>query len=176
MSYTLHVSDLCIPDPVNGDDRRDLTESHLLLKQMVLNSVMAVNTCRSYARALDDLFSFASGRPLVRALLQGWKASMNALAASTVNVKLAAAWRLVSEARRNGLIGAEEASNLSDIPNVAQRGNRSFGRESGNSLTCALHHDLGAFQSCMCLSSLRPSHHSGQRLPSAFDVVVHARR
>ena len=46
------------------------------------------------------------------------------LAASTVNVKLAAARRLVSEARRNGLIGAEEASNASDIPNVAERGNR----------------------------------------------------
>ena len=31
--------------------------------------------------------------------------------------------RLVSEARRNELIEAEEAGNLSDIPNVAQRGN-----------------------------------------------------
>lgn len=125
MSYTFHVSGLlCIPGSVNGDDRLDLTESHLLLKQMVLNSVTAPNTRRSYARALDDLFGFASGRPLTRALLQEWRASMDALAASTVNVKLAAARRLVSEARRNGLIGAEEASNLTDIPNVAQRGNR----------------------------------------------------
>ena len=49
---------------------------------------------------------------------------MDGRAASTVNVKLSAARRLVSEARRNGLIGAEEASNLSDIPNVVQRGNR----------------------------------------------------
>lgn len=49
---------------------------------------------------------------------------MDGLAASTVNVKLAAARRLVSEARQNGLVGAEEASNLSEIPNVAQRGNR----------------------------------------------------
>lgn len=125
MSYTCHVSDLlCIPGQVNGADRCDLTELQLLLKQMVLNSVTAVNTRRSYARALDDLFGFASGRPLTRALLQEWKASMDALAASSVNVKLAAAQRLVSEARRNGLIGSEEASNLSDIPNVAQRGNR----------------------------------------------------
>lgn len=105
-------------------DTRELTESQLLLKQVVLNSVTAVNTRRNYAKSLDDLFAFAAGRPLTLALLQEWKASMDGLAASTVNVKLAAARRLISEARRNGLIGAEEASNLSDIPNVAQRGNR----------------------------------------------------
>ncbi len=125
MSYTLHVSDiLCTPDWVGGEDRWGLTESQLLLKQMVLNSVTAPNTRRSYARALDDLFAFSARRALTRALLQEWKASMGGLAASTVNVKLAAARRLVSEARRNGLIGAEEASNLSDISNVVQRGNR----------------------------------------------------
>ena len=101
----------------------ELTASWLLLKQMVLNSVTG-NTRRNYAKSLDDLFGFAAGRPLTRALLQEWKVSMGSLAASTVNVKLAAARRLVSEARRNGLIGAEEASNLSDIPNVAERGNR----------------------------------------------------
>ena len=123
---------LCIPGSVSGDDRWDLTESQLLLKQMGLNSVMAVNTRRSYARALENLFGFASGRPLTRALLQKWKASMDALAALTVNVKLAAARRLVSEAQRNGLIGSEEAGNLSDIPNVVQRGNR-----MGNWLTRA---------------------------------------
>ncbi len=98
--------------------------SSTLHVQMVLNSVTAMNTRRNYAKSLDDRFAFAAGRPLTRALLQEWKTSMNGLAASTVNVKLAAARRLVSEARRNGLIGAEEASNLCDIPNVAQRGNR----------------------------------------------------
>ncbi|WP_245536221.1 tyrosine-type recombinase/integrase [Terriglobus roseus] len=106
------------------DSSAELTESQLLLKQMVLNSVTAVNTRRNYSKSLDDLFAFAAGRPLTRALLQEWKSSMDSLAASTVNVKLAAARRLVSEARRNGLIGPEEASNLFDIPNVAQRGNR----------------------------------------------------
>src|SRR5205823_11250968 len=37
---------------------------------------------------------------------------------------LSAVRRLIGEARRNGLIGAEDAANLSDIPNVRQRGNR----------------------------------------------------
>jgi site-specific recombinase XerD len=108
----------------NNESSRELTESQLLLKQMVLNSVTALNTRRNYSKSLDDLFAFAAGRPLTRALLQEWKASMDSLAASTVNVKLATVRRLVAEAKRNGLIGAEEASNLSDIPNVAQRGNR----------------------------------------------------
>ena len=49
---------------------------------------------------------------------------MGGLAASTMNVKLSAARRLVSEARRSGLLSAEDASNLSDISNIPQRGNR----------------------------------------------------
>jgi hypothetical protein len=86
--------------------------------------VTSPNACRSYALTLDELFAFSAGRPLARALLQEWKASMDALAPSTINVKLSAVRRLVREARRNGLIGAEETANLSDIPNVRQRGNR----------------------------------------------------
>jgi hypothetical protein len=54
------------------------------------------------------MFAFAAGRPLTRALLQEWKASIDALAPSTVNVKLSAVRRLIGEARRNGPIGAEE--------------------------------------------------------------------
>src|SRR6201989_2585638 len=32
--------------------------------------------------------------------------------------------RLVGEARRNGMIGREEAANLNDLPNVQQKGTR----------------------------------------------------
>jgi integrase len=91
---------------------------------MVLDSVTSPNTRRSYSLALNELFAFSAARSLSRALLQQWKASMDALAPSTVNVKLSAVRRLVREARRNGLISAEDAANLSDIPNVRQRGNR----------------------------------------------------
>jgi site-specific recombinase XerD len=98
-----------------------LTEVQGLLKQMVLDSVTSPNTRLSYARTMDEMFAFSAGRPLTRALLQEWKASMDALALSTVNVKLSAVRRLVGEARRNG---ADHAANLSDIPNVRQRGNR----------------------------------------------------
>jgi integrase len=41
-----------------------------------------------------------------------------------VNVRLSAVRKLVGEARRNGMIGMEEAAALTDIPNVRQRGTR----------------------------------------------------
>ncbi len=121
------MSDLLVVAPESTESAAgqcELTEAQVLLKQMVLDSVTSPNTRRSYALTLDELFTFSAGRPLTRALLHEWKASMDALAPSTINVKLSAVRRLVGEARRNGLIAAEEAANLSDIPNVRQRGNR----------------------------------------------------
>ena len=102
----------------------ELTKVQVLLKQMVLDAVRSPNTQRSYSLTLDELFAFSAGRSLTRALLQEWKASMHELAPSTVNVKLSAVRRFVDEARRNGLISAEDAAHLSDIPNVRQRDNR----------------------------------------------------
>lgn len=49
---------------------------------------------------------------------------MEALAPSTVNVRLSAVRKLVEEAQRNGLIGVEEAASLSDVPNIRQQGTR----------------------------------------------------
>ena len=46
------------------------------------------------------------------------------LSPSTVNVKLSAIRKLVDEAKRAGFIDAEAASQMSDVPNVAQRGIR----------------------------------------------------
>ena len=93
----------------------ELTAAQGALKQMVLDSVTSPHTRRNYSKALDTLFLFTASRPLTRALLQEWKASMDGLAPSTANVRLSAVRRLVGEARKNGLIGAEEAANLSDI-------------------------------------------------------------
>jgi len=49
---------------------------------------------------------------------------MEDLAPSTVNVRLAAVRKLVSEARKNGMLTHEDAANLSDIPNVREKGTR----------------------------------------------------
>lgn len=94
------------------------------LKRMVLDSVVAVNSKRNYAKALDDLFLFAASRPLTRALLMEWRATMDQLSPSTVNVRLSAMRKLVNEARRNGMLGAEEAANLTDLPNIREKGTR----------------------------------------------------
>ena len=52
------------------------------------------------------------------------------LSASTVNVRLSAR-KLIGEAQRNGIIGAEEAANLADLlPNLSQKG-----KQGGNWLT-----------------------------------------
>ena len=94
------------------------------LRQMVLNSVVSGHSKRNYAKALDNLFLFAASRPLTRALLMEWRAAMNKLSPSTVNVRLSAMRKLVSEARRNGMLGAEEAANLTEVPNIPEKGAR----------------------------------------------------
>jgi integrase len=101
-----------------------LTASQRELRAMVLASVTSPHSRRNYAKALDLLFAFAAGRPLSRALLMEYRAAMEALAPSTVNVRLAAIRKLVTEARKNGMLSAEEAANLTDVPNVRQKGTR----------------------------------------------------
>ncbi len=103
----------------------DLLDPRLAaLKQMVLDSVVSVHSKRNYGKALDDLFLFAATQPLTRVLLMEWRATMEKLSPSTVNVRLSAMRKLVSEAHKNGMIGVEEAANLSDVPNIRQQGTR----------------------------------------------------
>src|ERR1700688_4861155 len=95
-----------------------------MLRQMVLDTVPSIHSKRNYAKALDNLFAFSASRPLSRALLMEYRTTMDHLAPSTINVRMSAIRKLVGEARRNGMIGREEADNLTDIPNVQQKGTR----------------------------------------------------
>ena len=101
-----------------------LTPAQARLRKMVLDAVPSPHTRRNYAKALDDLFAFCASRPLSRSLLMEWRAAMEALSPSTINVRLSAVRKLVGEARRNNLIGSEEAASLTDIPNIRQKGTR----------------------------------------------------
>jgi len=94
------------------------------IKRVVLDSVVSANSKRNYAKALDHLFAFAAGRPLTRALLLEWRAGMDKLSPSTVNVRLSAMRKLVTEALRNGLLGADDAANLTGVTNLRQSGTR----------------------------------------------------
>src|SRR6202167_6748929 len=49
---------------------------------------------------------------------------MDALSPSTVNARLSPVRKMVCEARKNGMIGAEEAANLTEVPNIPQKGTR----------------------------------------------------
>jgi integrase len=105
--------------PENG-----LVEAQQRLRRMVLDSVPSPNSRRNYARALDDLFAFAGVRPLTREVLMEYRASIEVLAASTINVRLSAIRKMVSEARKNGMLSAEDAAHLTEIPNIRQKGTR----------------------------------------------------
>ncbi len=104
--------------------RAALTPAQLQLRQKVLDSVTSAHSRRNYGKALDLLFTLAAGRPLSRALHMEYRAAMDGLAASTVNVRLSAVRKLVTEARKSGMLSAEEAAHLTDIPNIRQKGTR----------------------------------------------------
>jgi integrase len=46
------------------------------------------------------------------------------LSPSTINVRLSAVRKLIGEAKRNGILGAEQAAQMADVPNVRQQGTR----------------------------------------------------
>jgi integrase len=125
------VSDLLVSgSPAQGAynaspaDPATLTQAQTVLRGMVLDSVASPHSRRNYGKALDDLFAFSAGRPLSRALLMEYRATMEALSPSTINVRLSAVRKMVSEARKNGMLGAEEAANLTEVPNIPQKGTR----------------------------------------------------
>lgn len=98
------------------------------LRRMVLLTVASGHSKRNYAKALDEIFALCEMRqqPLSRALLMEYRAAMleKKLSASTVNVRLSAIRKLVGEAQRNGILDAEQAAKMTDVPNVRQQGTR----------------------------------------------------
>ncbi len=107
-----------------GSPESGLVEAQQRLRRMVLDTVASPNSRRNYGKALDDLFALAGGRPLTPALFMEYRASMESLSPSTTNVRLSAVRKLVAEARRNGLIGVEDAARLAEVPNIRQKGTR----------------------------------------------------
>src|SRR5271163_2438993 len=107
-----------------GSPESGLVEAQQRLRRIVLDTVASPNSRRNYAKALDDLFALAGGCPLTPALFMEYRTSMEALSPSTTNVRLSAVRKLVAEARRNGMIGVEDAARLAEVPNIRQQGTR----------------------------------------------------
>ncbi len=98
------------------------------LRQTVLKAVSSPHTRRNYAKALDEVSAFSELReqPLSRDLLMEYRDQMIArkLSPSTINVRLSAVRKLIGEAKRNGILGVEQAAQMADVPNVRQQGTR----------------------------------------------------
>lgn len=84
------------------------------LRRMVLMSVASDHSKRNYAKALDEIFAVLRAAPaavLPRPLneIRAMMLEKN-LSASTINVWLSAVRKLIEEARRNGILDAEQAA------------------------------------------------------------------
>jgi site-specific recombinase XerD len=113
-----------VPPENTAGEPLALTPAQARLRKMVLDTVPSPHSKRNYGKALDDLFQFCASRPLSREVLLEWRAGMESLSPSTINVRLSAVRKLVGEARRAGMIGQEEAASFTDIPNISQKGTR----------------------------------------------------
>src|ERR1700730_17092472 len=96
---------LAAPPPESGaGEPLALTPAQARLRKLVLDTVPSPHSKRNYGKALDDLFQFCASRPLSRSLLMEWRAGMESLSPSTINVRLSAVRKMVGEARRAGML------------------------------------------------------------------------
>jgi len=99
------------------------------LRKLVVDSVSSTHSRRAYAYALDEFFAWyrADGcGPFSKALVQKYRSCLEAqgLAASTINIRLAAVRKLAAEAADNGLIAPELAVGIDKVKGAKQIGVR----------------------------------------------------
>ncbi len=116
---------------VNSISQRDFGP----VKALVLNSVSSPLTKVLYARALDEFFRWRleHGLPgFTRATLQAHRSwlEQQEYAPSTINQRLAALRKLAREAAANGVLDAETAAAIDQVPGIKAQGIR-----AGNWLT-----------------------------------------
>ena len=99
------------------------------LKALVLDSVASTHSKRAYRNGLDAfLFWYRAGfrGPISNAVVQAYKVELetSGLSASTINQRLAAIRKLVSEAADNGLIPAALATGVGKVKGAPRHGVR----------------------------------------------------
>ena len=101
------------------------------LKSLALKSVRSPHSIRAYDSALEDFKAWHEGTaekaPLFsKAAVNAYRSSLEAegKSSSTINVRLSAIRKLVSEASDNGLIDPQFANGISHIKGVPRRGTR----------------------------------------------------
>ena len=106
-------------------------------KRSVLNSLTSLQSRRSYQHAMDEFIEWYCSEPrlaLNRGIVLGYRLQLEAkkLAASTINVRLAAVRRLAYEAADTGLLSPELVAGIRRVKGVPQ-----LGRRVGNWLSAA---------------------------------------
>jgi integrase len=106
-------------------------------KRSVLNSLVSLQSRRSYKHAMDEFIEWYCSEPrlaLNRAVVLRYRLQLESkkLAASTINVRLAAVRRLAYEAADNGLLSPELVAGIRRVKGVPQ-----LGRRVGNWLSAA---------------------------------------
>jgi site-specific recombinase XerD len=96
------------------------------LRRIFKNSLVSAHTKRAYIAAFNQFFALVAetGRSVSRALLMEYRAQMidQGLSASTINVRLSAIRKLISEARENNLLDPAETARILKVPGVPTRG------------------------------------------------------
>ena len=98
-------------------------------KKSVLNSLASLQSRRSYQHAMDEFIEWYCSEPrlaLNRGIVLGYRLQLEAkkLAASTINVRLAAVRRLAYEAADTGLLSPELVAGMRRVKGVPQLGHR----------------------------------------------------
>lgn len=101
----------------------------LPIKSLVLDSLSSPHSRRAYDQALTDFFAWYVSAPrwrFSRAVVQEYRVALegSGLAASTINVRLAAVRKLASEAADNGLMTTELANGIARVRGTRRRGVR----------------------------------------------------
>src|ERR1700676_5262710 len=94
-----------VPPQSRAGEPLALTPAQARLRKLVLDTVPSPHSKRNYGKALDDLFQFCASRPLSRSLIMEWRAGMESLSPSTINVRLSAVRKMVGEAPRARMLG-----------------------------------------------------------------------
>jgi hypothetical protein len=105
------------------DSEKDAAADEVAERRATFN--LALSNKRKYP--VQEFRAFVqTGRPVSRVLLMEYRAQMidQGLSASTINVRLSAIPKLVSEARENNLLDPAKAARILTVPGVPTRGVR----------------------------------------------------
>src|SRR5713101_4128160 len=99
------------------------------LKSLALDSVTSPHSKRAYESALNHFLAWYHSEfrpPVSKAVVNAYKTELERarLSASTINVRLAAVRRLVSEAADNGLIPLDLAAGIAKVKGASRLGVR----------------------------------------------------